>query len=203
MSQEPSQDSPGADEQSSAPLGDVPTAELGEPTEAVESTEPEPSIPVGEPDPTDAPVQPGGEAADWETVAAERTADLQRLQAEYVNYKKRVDRDRAMARQDGIEKIVRDLIPVLDSIELARTHGELGGGFKLVADELEKLAAKYELRVYGAVGDPFDPVLHEALMQMPLEDGPVEVATISQVIQPGYQLGDKVIRPARVGVAQP
>ena len=142
------------------------------------------------------------ETRDWETVAAERTADLQRLQAEYVNYKKRVDRDRALARQVGIEVVVTDLMPVLDAIQLAKSHGELDGGFKMVAEELEKVAAKHGLVVFGAVGDPFDPTHHDALMEVPLEEK-VTVTTVSQVIQPGYQLKDRVIRPARVAVANP
>ena len=146
--------------------------------------------------------EPAEETRDWETVAAERTADLQRLQAEYVNYKKRVDRDRALARQMGIEVVVTDLMPVLDAIQLAKSHGELDGGFKMVAEELEKVAAKHGLVVFGAVGDPFDPTHHDALMEVPLEEK-VTVTTVSQVIQPGYQLKDRVIRPARVAVANP
>lgn len=142
------------------------------------------------------------EARDWETVAEERTADLQRLQAEYVNYKKRVDRDRALARQMGIEVVVTDLMPVLDAIQLAKSHGELDGGFKMVAEEFEKVAAKHGLVIFGAVGDPFDPTHHDALMEVPLEEK-VAVTTVSQVIQPGYQLRDRVIRPARVAVANP
>lgn len=141
------------------------------------------------------------EDTDWQAVAEERTADLQRLQAEYVNYKKRVDRDRALSRQAGIEAVLADLMPVLDSIELAKSHEDLAGGFKLVADELEKIAAKHGLVPFGAVGDPFDPNLHEALMEVPLEG--VTVTTVSQVMQPGYQLRDRVIRPARVAVANP
>lgn len=141
---------------------------------------------------------------DWEALVAERTADLQRLQAEYVNYKKRVDRDRAMARQAGVESVLTDLMPVLDSISLARQHDDLSGGFKLVADELEKVSSKYGLTQFGAVGEEFDPNRHDALMAVPLESGePVEVVTISQVMQQGYALGDRVIRPARVGVANP
>ncbi|WP_316670214.1 nucleotide exchange factor GrpE [uncultured Propionibacterium sp.] len=143
-----------------------------------------------------------GQEPDWKTVAAERTADLQRLQAEYVNYKKRVDRDRALARQLGVEAVVADLMPVLDAIQLAKSHGDLDGGFKMVADELEKVAAKHGLVVFGTVGDPFDPTHHEALMEVPLEEK-VTVTTLSQVIQPGYQLRDRVIRPARVAVANP
>lgn len=142
------------------------------------------------------------EAPDWERVAAERTADLQRLQAEYVNYKKRVDRDRLLSRQAGIESVIQDLMPVLDSIALARQHGEANGGIKLIADELEKLAAKHGLVAFGEVGEVFDPNLHDALMQLPLEE-PVEVTTVSQVMQQGYKLKERVIRPARVGVANP
>lgn len=136
-----------------------------------------------------------------EQLVSERTADLQRLQAEYVNYKKRVDRDRAHARQAGVESVVSELLPVLDSIEMARQHDDLAGGFKMVADELEKVAGKHGLSSFGQIGDPFDPQHHEALMQVPM-DG-VEVTTVSQVMQRGYTLHGRVIRPARVAVAEP
>ncbi|WP_370630032.1 nucleotide exchange factor GrpE [Tessaracoccus sp. OS52] len=142
------------------------------------------------------------EETDWEALAMERTADLQRLQAEYVNYKRRVDRDRSLSRQAGIESVVTDLMPVLDSISLARSHEDLVGGFKLVADELEKVTAKYGLVQFGEVGEEFDPNKHDALMEVPIEGG-VSVTTVSQVMQQGYVLGDRVIRPARVGVANP
>ena len=137
-----------------------------------------------------------------QALVVERTEDLQRLQAEYANYKKRVDRDRALSRQAGIEAVVSDLMPVLDAVALARSHSDLEGGFKLVADELEKLGNKYGLVTFGEIGEAFDPTLHDALMQAPLPE-PVEVTTISQVVQPGYRLGERVIRPARVAVAQP
>ena len=140
---------------------------------------------------------------DWASLAAERTADLQRLQAEYVNYKRRVDRDRMLSRQAGIESVVTDLMPVLDTVTLARTHDDLGAGFKMVADELEKVAAKHGLVSFGEVGETFDPNRHDALMEIPFEDKEVEVTTISQVMQQGYALNDRVIRPARVGVANP
>lgn len=140
--------------------------------------------------------------AELEELATERTADLQRLQAEYANYKKRVDRDRALSRQGGIEAVVLDLLPVLDSVEGAREHSELVGGFKLVADELEKITSKYGLEVYGEVGEAFDPQIHEALMQMPYE-GEIEVVTIAAVMQKGVRLNERVLRPARVGVADP
>ncbi|MBK8458872.1 MAG: nucleotide exchange factor GrpE [Micropruina sp.] len=155
------------------------------------------------------PVQPGAPSSpihaakisELEELASERTADLQRLQAEYVNYKRRVDRDRTLARQGGIEAVVLDLLPVLDSVEGAREHNELTGGFRLVADELEKITAKYGLETYGEVGDPFDPQIHEALMQVPMPG--VEVATCSAIMQKGVKLNDRVLRPARVGVADP
>ena len=141
-------------------------------------------------------------ASDWEKLAAERTADLQRLHAEYVNYKRRVDRDRDVARQKGIEAVVNDLLPVLDSIHAAKQHDELAGGFKLVADEIDKVAAKYGLTTFGEVGDAFDPHLHEALMLVPFE-GETDVTVVSAVMQKGAKLNDRVIRPARVGVADP
>lgn len=140
--------------------------------------------------------------AELEALVAERTADLQRLQAEYVNYKKRVDRDRDLARQAGIESVVGDLMPVLDSIALAKQHGDEHDGLKLIADELVKIAAKRGLIAFGEVGDAFDPVRHDALMAVPMET-PVEVVTVSQVMQQGYELAGRVLRPARVAVANP
>lgn len=140
--------------------------------------------------------------AELEALVAERTLDLQRVAAEYVNYKKRVDRDRDLARQAGIEAVVSDLMPVLDHIELARQHENLEGGFKMIADELAKVAAKHGLTVFGAVGEAFDPNLHDALMAVPMDE-PVDVVTVSQVMQQGYLLGSRVVRPARVAVANP
>lgn len=139
--------------------------------------------------------------AEMETLVAERTADLQRLQAEYVNYKRRVDRDRQLSKQTGIEAVVGDLMPVLDSIHMARSHDELNGGFKLVADELAKVAAKYGLEAFGEVGDEFDPHLHDALMQVPLAGA--TVTCVSQVMQQGFRINDRVLRPARVAVSDP
>jgi molecular chaperone GrpE len=135
------------------------------------------------------------------TLLAERTDDLQRLQAEYANYKKRVDRDRALARQSGIEAVVADLLPVLDSVFAAEAHEELTGGFKLVGDELLKLAEKHGLTFFGEAGEEFDPTLHEALLQIPSEGESDGTVRIAQVMQRGAKLGDRVIRPARVGVS--
>ena len=97
--------------------------------------------------------------------------------------------------------VITDLMPVLDSIAMARQHGEVEGGFKLVVDELEKVANTHGLSSFGEVGDAFDPNLHEALMQMPMEGA--TVTSVSQVMQPGYKLGDRVLRPARVAVSDP
>lgn len=175
---------PAADPEGAPPEGEAAGQDVGEPVAGVSS-------PV-----LDAKV------AELQELVDERTADLQRLHAEYANYKKRVDRDRALARQGGIEQVVLDLLPVLDSIEAAREHSELVGGFKLVADELEKVTAKYGLETFGDVGDEFDPQVHEALLQLP-HTGEVSVPTISAVMQRGVKLDNRVLRPARVGVANP
>ena len=140
--------------------------------------------------------------SEMQELVDERTNDLQRLHAEYSNYKKRVDRDRLLARQGGVEVVILDLLPVLDSVEAAREHAELVGGFRLVADELEKIIAKYGLETFGEVGEEFDPQIHEALMQMPIETA-IAVPTISAVMQRGVKLNERVLRPARVGVANP
>lgn len=145
---------------------------------------------------------PAASGNELETQLAERTADLQRLHAEYVNYKRRVDRDRDLARQKGVEQVVNDLLPVLDAIDAARQHEEFDGGFRLVVDALEKVTGKYGLVAYGEVGEEFDPHLHEALMHLPYE-GDHDTTVISAVIQKGIRLGERIVRPARVGVADP
>jgi molecular chaperone GrpE len=132
---------------------------------------------------------------------AERTADLQRLQAEYANYRKRVERDRAAVREQALASVLSELLPVLDDIGRAREHGELSGGFKSVADSLESAAAKLGLTSYGEKGDAFDPVVHEALMHSYSSD--VTVPTCVQILQPGYKIGERILRPARVAVAEP
>lgn len=133
---------------------------------------------------------------------AERTADLQRLQAEYVNYRKRVERDRAHARTAGEASVLRSLLTVLDDIGRAEQHGELEGGFKAVADALQQAVKAHRLESFGASGEPFDPKLHEALFHAG-ESGEVEVTTIDSVIRTGYRIGDDVLRHAQVGVVDP
>jgi molecular chaperone GrpE len=132
---------------------------------------------------------------------AERTADLQRLQAEYANYRKRVDRDRAAVREQAVATVLTGLLPVLDAINQAREHGELSGGFKSVADSLQSAVGKLGLVAYGEKGDAFDPKIHEALTHTYSPD--VTEDTCVEIFQPGYKVGEKILRPARVAVAAP
>lgn len=133
---------------------------------------------------------------------AERTADLQRLQAEYVNYKRRVDRDRELMRGTGREDVLVALLTVLDDIGRAEEHGELTGGFKAVADALQATVGKFGLEAFGAEGEPFDPALHEAVFHAG-ESAEVQTTSIAQVMRIGYKVGDKVVRAATVGVVEP
>jgi molecular chaperone GrpE len=136
-----------------------------------------------------------------QTQLAERTADLQRLQAEYANYRKRVDRDRATVREHAVAGALSELLPVLDAIGQAREHGELSGGFKSVADSLQAAVGKLGLVSYGQRGDAFDPKIHEALTHTYSPD--VAEDTAVEIFQPGYKVGERILRPARVAVAAP
>jgi molecular chaperone GrpE len=150
-----------------------------------------------------APEPPEVSEPDADAVRAELTADLQRLSAEYANYRKRVDRDRVLVLEMATAGFLEGLLPLLDSVELARQHGDLEGAFKGVGEGLEQLAEKHGLESYGAQGDPFDPAIHNALMQAP-EDPAASVATVAQVLQPGWRLrSGRVLRPAGVAVADP
>jgi molecular chaperone GrpE len=144
--------------------------------------------------------EPAG-AADLRGQLAERTADLQRLQAEYANYRKRVDRDRATVREVAVSGALGELLPVLDAISQAREHGELSGGFKSVADSLQAAVGKLGLVSYGQRGDAFDPKIHEALSYTDSAD--VAEDTCVEIFQPGYKVGERILRPARVAVAAP
>jgi molecular chaperone GrpE len=143
----------------------------------------------------------GQKQSDAEARLAERTADLQRLQAEYANYRKRVDRDRSAVREQAVASVLTGLLPVLDAIDQAREHGELSGGFKSVAESLQSAVGKLGLVSYGEKGDPFDPKIHEALTHTYSPD--VTEETCVEIFQPGYKVGDKILRPARVAVAEP
>ena len=162
----------------------------------------EPAAPAGDgvaesaPAPTDA-----SDEGVLEATLAERTADLQRLQADYTNYRRRVERDREAVRELALVNILTNLLPVLDDIGRAREHGELEGGFKSVADALEAAVGKLGLERFGEPGEPFDPSVHEALTHA--HSAEVTEPTAVQVFQPGYRIGARVVRPARVGVAEP
>lgn len=165
------------------PDGSVPEDEVVEPAEETQ--------------PADAPAEPTVEQQ-----LAERTLDLQRLQAEYVNYKRRVDRDRELVRAQGEAAVLQSLLTVLDDISRAAEHGELEGGFKAVADSLQQAVAKHRLEAFGATGEPFDPSLHEAVFHAG-ESSEVETTTVDTVMRTGYRHGDRVLRPATVGVVDP
>jgi molecular chaperone GrpE len=138
---------------------------------------------------------------DLQKLLDERTGDLQRVQAEFTNYRRRVERDRQAVGEQALASVLIGLLPVLDDIERAREHGEVDGGFKLVADGLETTLTKLGLERFGTVGEPFDPNVHEALTHALSPD--VSEPSCGQVYQPGYRVGDRVLRPARVGVVEP
>jgi molecular chaperone GrpE len=133
---------------------------------------------------------------------ADLTNDLQRLQAEYANYRKRVDRDRQLVAESAAYKALTPVIEVLDTIDRAKEHGELEGGFKAVADQLERVVATAGLVRFGEPGDAFDPTFHEALSHLGA-DAEVEVTTVKHVAKGGYRMGDRVVRAAQVLVVDP
>jgi molecular chaperone GrpE len=153
----------------------------------------------------DAPPGPDLSASDEvilaQTALAERTLDLQRLQAEFLNYKRRVERDRELVQQNAVYSVLSGMLPVLDDIDRAREHGELEGGFKAVADSLERTVTTLGLTKFGAKGDEFDPRLHEALMHG--HSAEVTTTTVDVVAHAGYRIGDRVLRAAKVTVLDP
>ena len=132
---------------------------------------------------------------------AERTEDLQRVTAEYANYRRRVERDRVLVVDQAAERFAGQLFPIVDDIERARDHGDLTGAFKVVADRVLGLLDGLGVTSFGTPGDPFDPSLHEAV----LSDTSPEVTqpTATTVLRPGFRRGDRVLRTAMVGVTDP
>jgi molecular chaperone GrpE len=198
----------------SQPAGTTGAGRPGAPGSTRHKTNEDASSPADEASPTqggaDAAARPAeaAKAASADPAAsqlksqlAERTADLQRLQAEYANYRKRVDRDRATVREHAVAGTLSELLPVLDAIGQAREHGELSGGFKSVADSLQAAVGKLGLVSYGQRGDAFDPKIHEALTHTYSPD--VAEDTCVEIFQPGYKVGERILRPARVAVAAP
>ncbi len=140
-----------------------------------------------------------GEITEVEAKVSELTSDLQRVHAEYANYRKRVDRDRELVRDMAVAGVIAELLPMLDDIERAREHGELDGAFKSVGEALEATTTKIGLERFGTAGEEFDPMVHEALTSEAVEG--IETPTVMSVYQPGYRFAGRVLRPARVAVA--
>lgn len=189
--------------------GEVPPA--GETSDAGAPAGETPSAAGGPEGPVDGDVTPESEVAElryedelldeMKGTISELTGDLQRLQAEYLNYKRRVDRDRELVLKNSKIAVLNALLPVLDDIDRAREHEELAGGFKAVAEGVERVVTDAGLVKFGAPGDEFDPRLHEALSHSYTDD--VTTTTCQHVVQAGYELGDRVVRPAKVVVADP
>ncbi|MGW1779307.1 nucleotide exchange factor GrpE [Streptomyces sp. NPDC002143] len=190
------EETPGFEEKPDVPSGATP--EDAEPKAAPTSAAAEGAAPAGDANQTAGLV---AQLDQVRTALGERTADLQRLQAEYQNYRRRVERDRIAVKEIAIANLLTELLPVLDDIGRAREHGELLGGFKSVAESLETVAAKMGLQQFGKEGEPFDPTIHEALMHSYAPD--VTETTCVAILQPGYRFGERTIRPARVAVAEP
>ncbi|MGY1632734.1 nucleotide exchange factor GrpE [Geodermatophilus sp. SYSU D01186] len=132
---------------------------------------------------------------------AERTEDLQRVTAEYANYRRRVERDRQLVVDQAAERFAAQLFPIVDDIERARDHGDLTGAFKVVADRVLGLLDGLGVEAFGVSGDPFDPSLHEAVMHDTSTE--VQVPTASTVLRQGFRRGDRVLRTAMVAVTDP
>src|SRR3954471_21922277 len=152
---------------------------------------------VAAPPQTAAPADGGDLAAQL----AERTEDLQRVTAEYANYRRRVDRDRSLVADQAAERFATQLFPIVDDIERARDHGDLTGAFKLVADRILGLLEGLNVTAFGVAGDPFDPSLHEAVIHDTSAE--VSVPTATTVLRQGYRHGDRVLRTAMVAVTDP
>jgi len=129
------------------------------------------------------------------------TADLQRLQAEYANYRKRVERDRTVAHELAIGSVLTELLAILDDIDRAAEHNELTGGFKAIADHMAAVTSRFGLEKFGTEGEAFDPQIHDALLHDTSSE--VQVPTASKILQPGYKYKERILRPARVAVTDP
>ena len=145
----------------------------------------------------------GGEAGEQTPVSdkeAELREDLLRLQAEYVNYRKRVERDRDVARENAVQSVFTNLLPVLDDIDAARQHGDLTDGpFASIANKLDTVLEGLGLQRINEAGVAFDPNVHEALLQQPHAE--ISADHVAQVLRPGFKKGDRILRAAQVIVS--
>ena len=189
---------PGASEAPGAPGAQPDAATPAQPTDASASSASAPSAASSD----EALADLKAENARLADELARANAATYNVNQEYAAYVRRAKDNAVAAQQAGVEKVGEALLSVLDDIDLARQHGDLTGPFKSVAEKLENtLGLTFKLERFGEVGQEFDPAEHEALMDQPSED--VTVATIAQVVQPGYHIGDKILRPARVVVNSP
>ena len=156
---------------------------------------------VDAPASTTSAAAPAAESGGLTDQLAERTADLQRVTAEYANYRRRVDRDRSASSEQATAAVLVALLPVLDNIERARQHGDLTGAFAAVAEQLEGTLAKFGLTPFGDPGDHFDPQRHEAVLHSTSPE--VDQPTCVEVMRRGYTMGERLLRPAMVAVADP
>ncbi|ASW53021.1 nucleotide exchange factor GrpE [Plantactinospora sp. KBS50] len=158
-----------------------------------------PAEPVEEPADRSGPL--GAELAALRSDLDERTRDVQRVSAEYANYRKRVDRDRGLVAEQTTGNVLTALLPILDDLDRAREHGDLVGPFGAVAEQLGAALGKFGLTAFGEKGDPFDPTRHEAVAHRTSSE--VTEPTCVEVMRRGYQLGERLLRPALVAVADP
>ena len=162
----------------------------------------QPEAPAGAPGSLEEQVEAAfveGEFGEVEAKVAELTSDLQRVHAEYANYRRRVDRDRELVKTNAVGGVINELLPIIDDIDRARQHGELEGAFKTVGEALESALTRLGLEKYGEADEAFDPMVHEALTTESRED--ITEPTVVAVYQPGYRYAGRVLRPARVAVA--
>jgi molecular chaperone GrpE len=198
-----------------APSEDGGTADVTDPEQLIDAEAPDVEVPAG----TQAPA---GAAAAAEEMAAEALSaedeaildgasvdlvaemrqDMLRAQAELVNFRRRVERDREANRDAVVAEVVRSLMPALDDLARAEQHGDLAEGpMTVIAQKIRGGLDKFGLTQVGAKGEVFDPSMHDALVQLPSAD--VTVNTVADVIEPGYKIGDRVIRAAKVAVHTP
>jgi molecular chaperone GrpE len=197
----------GAPREAAAPSGEQAGSQAGE--AAQDPAESEAFEAVGDGvDPLEAlDFQPEGEAAENAEVlraraeAAEHLDALQRERAAFTNYRNRTLREQESARRQGTQDVLTALLPVLDDIERAKQHAELSGPMAAIAEKIDQTLARFGVARFGAVGEEFDPTVHEALMHS--TDAEAKATTVNLVVEPGYRIGEKVVRAARVGVVGP
>jgi molecular chaperone GrpE len=188
---------PAGEQPAGVPPRPAPAQTPAHPSPGEQMTENETAVP-------EAPVQaPADSTADGDLSRqlAERTEDLQRVTAEYANYRRRVDRDRTLVVDQAAERFAAQLFPIVDDIERARDHGDLTGAFKVVADRVLGLLDGLGVEAFGVAGDPFDPSLHEAVLHDTSDE--VTVPTATTVLRQGFRRGDRVLRTAMVSVSDP